>query len=582
MVRQNLHKSKAGWALFLLLGLFSTLLLTSSVTAEDEESKEEEKKEKKIAYPRLHELPSNADSDVVEAVRLINAHIEEGWRENEITPSRPANDFEFIRRATLDIVGRIASIDEIKEYARWPKDKRRSMLIEKLLSSPDYARNWSNLWSNWLLGRAGTFGTGMYHDQMATWLEDKFALNVKWDKIVTELLTAKGTNTESGNGAVNFILAHVGEAEPRDKQRELGQFQMVPITSRITRLFLGIQTQCTQCHDHPFDANLRQEHFWGINAFLRQVERQGTLPQRARDTLGPLTLRINTNANASAIVRYEKRNGVLLETKARFLNGKRLPREMAKEDRRPELAKLIIDHPSFPKAMVNRMWGTFMGKGFVNPIDDFNDTNEPSHPELLDELAKMFKHYNYDLKKLIRWICNSDAYHLSAIANKTNDKRETEIFFSRMLLKSMTPEQLFESLMVATKSEQTKEARKELRDKWLGTLVSNFGDDEGNEVNFNGTIVQALLMMNGDDLNKALAKPDSGTVAWVLKNKSKPHDRLNYLYLAALNRPITPREERYILQPTVLGMKVADKNLNAPYQDIFWALVNSNEFILNH
>src|SRR5262249_28542804 len=149
----------------------------------------------------------------------------------------------------------------------------------------------ANIWSNWLLSRSGTFGRGPYHEELATWLEDQFATNRPHHEIVRELLTAKGHTHDvkkddkiiPGNPAVLFILAHVGEMVPPERRREDGVHEMVPITSRITRLFLGVQTQCTQCHDHPFDANLKQEHFWGINAFLRQVERQiegrGMLPQ---------------------------------------------------------------------------------------------------------------------------------------------------------------------------------------------------------------------------------------------------------------------------------------------------------------
>src|SRR5262249_45050485 len=177
-----------------------------------------------------------------------------------------------------------------------------------------------------------------------------------------------------------------------------------------------------------------------------------------------------------------------------------------------QLANFLVDHEMFPRAIVNRMWGLFFGRGFVNPTDDFNDNNQPTreNAELLNEVATRFKHYNYDLKKLIRWMAHSRAYHLSYVANSSNDKVEQEPLFSRMIMKAMTPEQLFESLMVATKAEQAENAsgKKALRDRWLRSLISNFGDDEGNEVNFNGTVVQALMMMNGQDINAAIARKD--------------------------------------------------------------------------
>ena len=180
------------------------------------------------------------------------------------------------------------------------------------------------------------------------------------------------------------------------------------------------------------------------------------------------------------------------------------------------------------------------------------------------------------------------------MANETNDKQEDEKFFSRMLLKALSPEQLFESLMIATeaKAGQTKDKKRELREVWLTKLIVNFGDDEGTEGNFNGTVVQALLMMNGQDINTAIMDKDHGTVAQVLKRRagSKIGVRLAMadLYLAALNRPPTEAEYNRVLTPKMMNFhKMPTGPYNAAfytgfYQDLFWALLNSNEFILNH
>src|SRR5207253_9524290 len=134
----------------------------------------------------------------------------------------------------------------------------------------------------------------------------------------------------------------------------------------------------------------------------------------------------DTNVNKAAVVAFEKRNGVVREIKPTFLDGKRANPEM---NRREELARMVLESPNFPRATVNRMWSVFYGKGFCNPIDDFNENNAVSNPELLAELGDKFKHYGFDMKKMIRWICNSEAYQLSAVANKTNDKQEHEVFF---------------------------------------------------------------------------------------------------------------------------------------------------------
>src|SRR5262249_29778593 len=142
------------------------------------------------------------------------------------------------------------------------------------------------------------------------------------------------------------------------------------------------------------------------------------------------------------------------------------------------------------------------------------------------------------------------AYNLSSVANKTNEKAETEPFFSRMLLKAMSPEQLFESLIVATQAEmfESKDNRKKIREQWMKNLTANFGDDEGNEVTFNGTVVQALMMMNGDDINKAISSKEKGTVALAVATKHSTGAVLDYLYKAALNRPPTAREAAKILE----------------------------------
>ena len=586
-----------------LLAVMSRYDTTSAAPPKDAaKAKDKSAKDKAVKWPEPIKLAIDAKNDqelsqIGEMVSTINKLSEAKWKENQIVPSRYASDHEFIRRASLDIIGRIAKPEEIHAYLRDPQETRRSKLINRLLASDEYPRHWSNLWANWLLSRAGVFGRGMYHEWLATWLEDQFSQNKSYSSIVKALITATGENsdTEKGGAATNFILAHLGENVPKGHHDDEGEFQMVPLTSRITRLFLGTQVQCAQCHDHPFYSNIRQEHFWGVNAFLRQVSRQGRPPQPGGRMMAfsKLTLSDDDNVAKNAQVFYEKRNGVILLARAEFLpsgekeHGSRLPRGTQGVKRREMLAEFILDHPQFPKAITNRMWGVFFGRGFVNPVDDFNDQNQPSNPELLDELSSRFKHYDYDLKKLIRWICNSNPYNLSCVANPTNDKPELESLFSRMVMKAMSPEQLFESIVTAAKLEaaESKTGKKDLKDKWLNALISNFGDDEGNEVNFNGTVVQALMMMNGKDINDAISRKEKGAVALAIHNRSE-RAAINELFLTALNRPPTDGELRRILpQFRLLNQKVwmnDYKNPNRRYEDLFWALLNSNEFILNH
>jgi hypothetical protein len=588
-----------GWSSLvaaLLLGGLTLAALSGAVLAAKAPTEKEPPKEEPHKLPEFkHAIDPKTPNfnEVTDAVKTINEKLEANWAKNKIAPTAYVNDFEYIRRASLDIIGRIARPEEIHEYMQDPADIRRSRLVNRLLSSEDYVRHWANLWGNWLLTRSGPFGRGKYKEELTVWLEDKLANPTKYSyaDMVRLLITAEGENTKNGNA--NFILAHVGENVPQAHRSEDGQFEMVPITSRLTRVFLGIQVQCAQCHDHPFHSGIKQKHFWGINAYLRQVVRVGNLPMmNNRDTPGPLSLKDNTSVCKDGEVFYEQRNGVILTQKAEFLPsgnakvGRRLDPEKTGIARREALAEALIEHENFTRAIINRMWAVFFGRGFVNPIDDFNDNNQPSNPELLNDLALRFKNYNYDAKKVIRWICNSNAYHLSCVANKSNDKQEHESLFSRMTLKAMSPEQLFESLMVATRAEaaESKDNKKQARDRWLGSLISNFGDDEGNEVNFNGTVVQALMMMNGEDINNAIARKEKGTVALAMKGGNNQRI-INELYIAALNRPPSAREMSAIVSLFPLRAKFQKDDYQNPgrrYEDLFWALLNSNEFMLNH
>jgi hypothetical protein len=593
--------SLSGGLLLAVAAFFAFSPQGSAGDPKDESSKDakpQKTETRSVSLPPMPHAPHNqlapkAEPDVADAVKLINEKLAATWAANKVVPTRYVDDYEFIRRASLDVIGRIAKPAEIQQFLKDPRETRRALLIERLLASEDYPRHWATVWANWLLGRAGVFGRGKYHEDLTTWLEDQFAQNRPYHQIVRDLLTASGDNSK--NGSVNFILAHVGEMVPPPRRSEEGQFEMVPLTSRITRLFLGTQVQCAQCHDHPFQKTVKQDSFWGVNAFLRQVERVGNppVPRGAMAmTYGKLELRDNPRWNSDASVFYEKRNGVVLQTGAEFLpaaEGKkpaRLAAGVNGKERRERLADYIEDHESFPRAVVNRVWAAFFGRGFVNPIDDFNDNNQPSDPELFNELSSRFKHYNYDQKKLIRWICNSDAYQLSYVANRTNDKPEHEALFSRMILKSMSPEQLFESLMVATNAEaaEKKEEKQKLRDQWMSRLIANFGDDEGNEVNFNGTVVQALLMMNGEDINLAISRKEKGTVSMALARSgpSSPGAVIRHLYLASLNREPTANEIQVMLSKLRLRPGFHDRDPAAPYCDIFWALLNSAEFLLNH
>jgi hypothetical protein len=303
------------------------------------------------------------------------------------------------------------------------------------------------------------------------------------------------------------------------------------------------------------------------------------------------------------------------------------------KSRRQVLADYVVGHDNFSKAFVNRMWAHFFGRGLnEQPApDDFGGHNKLLHPEMLEELGKEFAKYKYDPKAVIEWICNSEAYNLSYVApSKDMAKPDYDPYFARMPLKAQSPEVLFESLTTATKADNAvdKEARKAARDAWMNKLVRNFGDDEGNEITFNGTIVQALLMMNGKELNDEIRRPD-GVVAKALARSAKmsPAAREQYMidevYLTALGRrpgghvleieSVNPKtkqktvtrisEIQFVksqLETAKSGRMMPEpkggKQPKGPpakkdpetviyqqfFEDLFWTLLNTNEFMLNH
>jgi hypothetical protein len=553
-----------------------------------------------------------------EQVAYINSELERLWRDNKLQPAERCSDYDFIRRASLDVIGRIPKIPEIEKFMADPPETRRSLLIERLLDSDEFAHNFSTMWTILLMTRSSG---KVYREQMYLYLFDEFSKkDMAWDRVVNELLTASGKTND--NGAVNFILAHLGEefkqkerdpltGKERDVWKEKGRFEMVPVTSRTTKLFLGIQTQCTQCHDHPFQPDVwNQAHFWGVNAFFRQVDaplgRPSRMGKNKKDkgmVAGQKELVDNPNFDINGIVPYERRSGTMFYTRSKFLDGTRIP-ETTKKSRRQELANFITHSPSFSKAFVNRMWSHFFGISFTKDNDaDFGEHNPVTHPKLKegespDWLLERLAHdwsgkFGHNPRELVRWICNSKAYGLSSVSNKTNGSKDTDRYFSRMLLKAMTPEQLFESLMVATQAKAAEAAadRKKLKEEWLDRLILNFGDDEGNSTSFNGTVVQALLLMNGADINTAIMDEKNGTVAFVIKNKYNDGQAIAHLFMAALNRPPTPEEYKKYLAPTtiVLPRVPAPRNEQERrafrtgfYQDMFWAILNSGEFYLNH
>jgi len=510
-----------------------------------------------------------------EIIQFANQQIKQGWEDNEIKPSPVSDDSEWVRRVHLDIIGRIPEGEVVDAFLKDEDPGKRAKLIDRLLDDEGYVRHFTTTWSNLCIGRQTP--RRVSRSGMQKFFREAFARNRPWDEVVYDLVSAEGHFEE--NGAVNFLLAQMTM-----------QDEMVQATAKTTRLFLGIQVQCTQCHNHPFN-DWQQSQFWQFNSFFRQarkIDHQKPDPNTGRMVDDYSEIVFN---NFDYPVFFEKRNGLMQMADPAYFDVKRFkigeidPNET---NLRTELAKLVQegDNPFVAQAMVNRMWGQFFGYGFTKPVDDMGPHNPSSHPELLNRLSEEFVKSNYDVKQLVRWICNSEAYNLTSQLGKDNEidnPAAGEIpLFSHMYVKSMEAEQLYDSLIVATNAHKSGRASwdqaEEQRQQWLQQFVIAFGTDEGDEATtFNGTIPQALMMMNGELVQNAISAEKGSSLRESLEGPQSDPVKIRQLYLATLSRIPSSAEVN-----TANRLLRGSRDRLGAYQDLFWALLNSNEFIFVH
>lgn len=520
-------------------------------------------------------VADNGSSETV--VAKINRLIRAGWTDNEVTPSEVADDSEWLRRVYLDTVGHIPPADEVRAFLADKRPDKRSIAVDTLLDDEDYIRNWTTVWTNLLIGRSNP--REVNRPALQKYLRESFAENRGWDDIVTDFIAAEGNHDE--NGATNFLLAHVNN-------------QAVPATAITGQVFLGLQLQCTQCHNHPFN-NQKQDEFWAFNSFFKQIKVQDQ-PISSNPRVRKVAL-VNTREGGATF--YETRQGVMKAVFPSF-EGRSIDANDY-VDRRAELAKLMTDgeSPQIARAFVNRMWQHFFGAAFTPQVDDMGPHIAVSHPELLDELTRQFVRSGYDTKQLVRWICNSEAYNLTSRFNSEESNigddptLGNEPLFSRVYVKQMTVEQLFDSLLIATQAHEvfgsTWDAVEERRQEWLQQFVMAWNTDENDEADlFDGTIPQALMMMNGDLVDLALESDRGTLLSKVARSNASENEKIETIALAALSR-MPSRQERTAVRKLIRDSaarsnRAADQQLamRSGLQDLFWACLNSNEFILIH
>ncbi|MGE0535235.1 MAG: DUF1549 domain-containing protein [Pirellulales bacterium] len=514
----------------------------------------------------------------------IDAQLGQAWQADGIVPSEHASDGEWCRRLFLDLVGRIPTLTETERYLADKRPDKRARLVDELLSTSyanEYAQAAATRWTNLLIGRAaaGRNRQGLVsREGLEQYLNAAFLENRPYDRIVVELVSANGANqpgSERFNGAVNFLLDNL-------------QDNATSATAKTARIFLGVQVQCTQCHNHPFN-NWKQQQFWGLNAFFRQARALRTF-----DGTQVISARLEDEDYAgesgdpqTAEIYFERRdNTAVAILRPTFLDGTTIEPAGYVDDvnRRDELARLISKSAELPRAIVNRTWAHFLGYGFTKPIDDMGPHNPITNADLLDRLSQEFVAAGFDLKQLARWIVLSEPYALSSRSGPKNADDDPSLGepprFSRFYLRQMRPEELYESLLVATKA-AAEDAEKRQRDRreWLAQFAVSFGTDENDEAStFDGTIPQVLMMMNGDLIRRAtMARP--GTFLYeVATSASSDRDKVRTLYLAAVGRSPGGDELSAAQRLWIAHGGDTAKAL----EDVWWALLNSNEFILNH
>ena len=483
---------------------------------------------------------------------LIDQQISKVWAEAQVPAAGPSDDGEFLRRLSLDLVGRLPSPDEILEFLKDAGPGKRAAKVDQLLALPEYAQAWADLWEAILVG----YDEKSRNDSkkaLNTWLRDEvFAKNLPYDKMVVALLSSSGVNME--NGPVNFLI----------KMTQKGGGGGVAMASKASRLFMSTQIQCAECHDHPFD-RFTQEDFKGMVAFFVRTKAKKVDAKDNKDT------RVELYDDAKGEASFGE--GKAKKTVApRFLDEIDPPKDVS---RREGFVQLLIrpENPLFAKAVVNRYWARFFGRGIVEPVDDFSNRFKPSHPELLDKLSKEFVTQGHDLAWLIRTIVNSKTYQLSS---RKPENASADRFFSYADTRPLTPEQLYRSLTSVLGLQDGQGVMKNPGDM-LRQLRQKFGDEElADRGSFQGTIPQALLIMNGSMPNGEIGRVNN-QLDKILKQFTAPEERLDRIFLTVLCRLPSPREAAKYL-PYVKGAG----GKKEPYEDLFWVLLNSSEFLFNH
>ncbi len=499
---------------------------------------------------RAEEAVSTPSFDTAGMTRRVDELILAKLAKAGVEPAEPADDAEFLRRAHLDLISVIPSAAEVRAYLADRTPDKRLQRIDQLLARPRHATHLAAAWRDVLLPADPNVAQFGSRTGFEFWLRDRFEQNMRYDRLVAELLITRG-NPNQATPALFFTAA---ELKPEE------------LAARTARIFLGVQIECAQCHDHPTDRWTKRD-FWGYAAFFAQLEPLADRP-----------------VGMSSFIDKEQGEVFLPGTKEvvppTYLG--RVHAEAEPGQRRLRLALWLAskDNPYFARATVNRVWALLFGPGLVEPRDDLGPHNPASHPELLDELAQFLVQSRFDLRRLIKMLASTDAYARSSAWHSDGPEPPPELF-ARMAMKNLSPEQLYDCLSAATRRTPAALAREGEFDVDAArqAFLAKFEGAPASSVEFSSGIPQALTLMNGAEIRSATDLETSGLLIALEAPFLSDEARVEAMFLSTLSR--LPREAERSRFLEYVGRAGTDGKRRG-LSDALWAILNSAEFALNH
>ncbi|MFP6887740.1 MAG: DUF1549 domain-containing protein [Opitutales bacterium] len=505
--------------------------------------------------------------------KVIDREIVKTWKEKKLEPAVVATEAAFLRRVYLDLVGAVPSYAETQAFLDDGEEGKRAKLVDHLLADERHARHQAETWDLIFFSRkpANPSATRK-RERFQEWLRKQFAENIPWDALVRKILLA------NEDGSAMFHVQY--RNKPEDE------------TVALSRIFLGTQLQCARCHDHPYEERTQRD-FYGMAGFLVRLSVQEK--KEGKEKLWRIEEKSSGEVLFTGEVKEQERGQKGTPVKPKFLDGEELDEPALPEDfeepdykklkgtwpkpvfsRKAKLAKWLTsaNNPFFTKAIVNRVWSQFMGRGLVHPVDDLNPENEASHPALLEALTKWFVEQKYDLRTLIREIVLSEAY---ALASAGDDKAASPKWYDRARVRPLSAEELMASLRVATGFDEAEGREKKLPNAGKDYIMRFFGKPNDGRGRFQGGVDEHLFLNNGSQLRSMIQRKKGNLSDLLLSSEAPWEERMDRLFLSTLTRlPTEAEREKFTTYVTV------EEKPQGRLEEAIWALLNSSQFRFNH